>query len=623
MEKLKALRPPALERLRAARDLDDLGLIESGPDKLALCEIASASTTQEHAILAELARILGGKRAASKMLKDWRTDHKRHQAEVNRASGASEDVAEWSIGRGCVAPPGYTYDASGIWTDSGEQVAIAPIGITGRFVESSSGQAGIERVEVSWVADGRTSYRAVDASVIRTKRKAVERLGLYGAPVNDETAGDVVRYLCAQSSLTPITSEFRRRCGWQVDGLEFALPGRHDDFLAVYEDELDSNIAAAYTQKGTMEGSLKACQNLHPTSLAVLYAAVSSPLLGVLGIQTGGTVSIAATSGTGKSKLLQLAASCWGTPQTGKMVLNFDATTAGLERQMVFQTDTGLFVDETQQARSSEALDRFAYNLANSAGATRMTTKTESFRLVAIVTGETSYLDLTTQKGAQNRVLELSQQPNTSGFYLSADHCTEAIDAFIANHGHIGPAVVRWLKQRSTQEVRSMFRLRRELYKHLKLDDRMIDLLAVIRVAGDVLHELGLPKVDLDPVAVLGESSETLRRENDADLQALDVLRNYLAGWRTRENLEPTSTKQRIAAQSPSPEDAAGHLSHKLGLTKNQAQAAIKRLTEDGYLYQGRLNVAKIRGDEMLKAERVKITFVCLAETWEQGGDDQ
>ena len=134
-----------------------------------------------------------------------------------------------------------------------------------------------------------------------------------------------------------------------------------------------------------------------------------------------------------------------------------------------------------------------------------------------------------------------------------------------------------------------MFRLRRELYSHLKLDDRMIDLLAVIRVAGDILHELGLPKVGLDPVAVLGESSETLRRENDADLQALDVLRNYLAGWRTRENLEPTSTKQRIAAQSPSPEDAAGHLSHKLGLTKNQAQAAIKRLTEEGDRFVGEL----------------------------------
>ena len=621
MQGLKIALPPTLQRLRDTHTLDQLAALEASPDKLALCEVANSSATQEQAILAELARIVGGKRAASKMLKDWQNDHRRHQAEVSRASGGLEDVNEWPIGRGCKAPPGYKFDASGIWCPEDKHVAIAPIGITGRFVESSAGQAGIERVEVSWVADGKTSYRAVDASVIRSRRKVVERLGLYGAPVNDETAGDVVRYLCAQSSLTPITSEFRRRCGWQVDGLEFALPGRHDDFLAVYEDELDSNIAAAYTQRGTLSESLKACENLHPTSLAVLYAAVSSPLLGVLGIQTGGTVSIAATSGTGKSKLLQLAASCWGTPQTGKMVLNFDATTAGLERQMVFQTDTGLFVDETQQARSAEALDRFAYNLANSAGATRMTTKTESFRLVAIVTGETSYLDLTTQKGAQNRVLELSQQPNTSGFYLSANHCTEAIEAFINNHGHIGPAVVRWLVERSTEEVRSMFRRRRSLYAHFKLDDRMIDLLAVIRVAGDILHELGLPEVDLDPVAVLGESSEALRRDNDADLQALDVLRNYLAGWRTRENLEPTTTRQRIAAQSPSPEDAAHHLSQKLGLTKNQAQAAIKRLTEEGYLHRGRVDVAKIRGDEMLKAERVKISFLCLAETWEQGDE--
>ena len=356
----------------------------------------------------------------------------------------------------------------------------------------------------------------------------------------------------------------------------------------------------------------------------MLYAAVSSPLLGVLGIQTGGTVSIAATSGTGKSKLLQLAASCWGTPQTGKMVLNFDATTAGLERQMVFQTDTGLFVDETQQARSAEALDRFAYNLANSAGATRMTTKTESFRLVAIVTGETSYLDLTTQKGAQNRVLELSQQPDTSGFYLSADHCTEAIDTFIANHGHIGPAVVRWLKQRSTQEVRSMFRLRRELYKHLKLDDRMIDLLAVIRVAGDILHELGLPGVDLDPVAVLGESSEALRRENDADLQALEVLINYLAGWTQRESLQPTTPLQHLAASSPSPEDAAGHLSHKLGLTKNQARAVLKRLEDEKHIKKAKIKVFRVNPGNGLEPERPTITYICAYDTWKRvAGDDE
>ena len=32
MEKLKALRPPVIERLRAARDLDDLSAIEAGPD---------------------------------------------------------------------------------------------------------------------------------------------------------------------------------------------------------------------------------------------------------------------------------------------------------------------------------------------------------------------------------------------------------------------------------------------------------------------------------------------------------------------------------------------------------------------------------------------------------------
>ena len=203
------------------------------------------------------------------------------------------------------------------------------------------------------------------------------------------------------------------RSGWQTKGR--FLPGHGDDIVLDIEPSL-RGWAAAYHAAGTFEGWVDTMQphRSRDKFRFILAASFAAPLLRILQQRIFFVYNWGGSKG-GKTAALKAALSAWGDPE--RLMVNFNATQVALERMAGFYNDLPLGIDERQLAgQKQENLEKIVYMIASGTGRARGSKggglqALNTWRTVALATGEEPLSTDTTQTGVSTRVLEIYGGP--------------------------------------------------------------------------------------------------------------------------------------------------------------------------------------------------------------------
>lgn len=237
----------------------------------------------------------------------------------------------------------------------------------------------------------------------------------------------------------------------------------------------NSPFASAQTEKGELSewtaevGSL--CSGNDILMLAV-STALAGPMLDFLDLDLGGGLHFKGASSQGKSTVLRVATSVWGSPQA---TCSWRATRNGLEALAASVNGTLLPLDELGEIEGRH-LNDVLYSLANGVGKARMTSgqepaKTKRWRMSILSTGEISIPRKLAEAGKKQmpgqmvRLLDITADGQRYGAFDELHGVVDAAafadrlkQATIRFHGTVGVAFVRGLIARADQreKIRAM-----------------------------------------------------------------------------------------------------------------------------------------------------------------------
>ena len=314
-------------------------------------------------------------------------------------------------------PEGWIYSEKGI-SHIDEKKAIpttvcrTPIILTQRLKSMETGE---EKIEIAFKRDGQWSRAIYPRSTVFTSRN-ITALADLGCTITSENAKQVVSFLAALEAenidiiqKADSTSTF----GWQTKGR--FLPGHGDDIVLDIEPSL-RGWAAAYHAAGTFDGWVDTMQphRSRDKFRFILAASFAAPLLRILQQRIFFVYNWGGSKG-GKTAALKAALSAWGDPE--RLMGNFNATQVALERMAGFYNDLPLGIDERQLAgQKQENLEKIVYMIASGTGRARGSKggglqALNTWRTVALATGEEPLSTDTTQTGVSTRVLEIYGGP--------------------------------------------------------------------------------------------------------------------------------------------------------------------------------------------------------------------
>ena len=355
-------------------------------------------------------------------------------------------------------PEGWMYSEGGIRridekTSLPVMVCRTPIILTQRLKSMETGE---EKMEIAFKRDGAWHKAIFPRSTIFTAR-SITVLSDLGCTITSENAKQVVRFL---EALEAENIDIIQRAdstgtmGWQTRGR--FLPGHGDDIILDIEPSL-RGWAAAYHYSGTFE-DWKALMQPHRERdkfRFILAAAFTAPLLRILQQRIFFVYNWGGSKG-GKTAALKAALSAWGDPE--RLMVNFNATQVALERMAGFYNDLPMGIDERQLAgQKQENLEKIVYMIASGTGRARGSKggglqALNTWRTVALATGEEPLSTDTTQTGVSTRVLEIYGGPfddekSASLMHQQApQHC-----------GWAGPEFIQRILQTDEQSIRDQY----------------------------------------------------------------------------------------------------------------------------------------------------------------------
>ena len=351
-------------------------------------------------------------------------------------------------------PEGWIYSEKGISRIDEKKyapvmVCRTPIILTQRLKSMDTGE---EKMEIAFKRDGAWHKAIFPRSTIFTSR-GITSLADLGCTVTSENAKHVVSFLSALEAenidvikKADSTSTF----GWQA-GNRF-LPGYDNDIVLDIEPS-QRGMAAAYCQNGTFQKWLEIMEphRKRDKFRFILAASFTAPLLRIIRQRIFFVYNWGGSKG-GKTAALKAALSAWGDPE--RLMVNFNATQVGLERTASFYCDLPLGIDERQLAGNNQgSLEKIVYMIASGTGKIRGAKSggiqaTQTWRTVAIATGEEPLSTETSQTGVSTRVLEIYGGPFDDEREASLMHQQAAM-----NHGWAGPAFIGCLIKTDERDI--------------------------------------------------------------------------------------------------------------------------------------------------------------------------
>lgn len=364
-------------------------------------------------------------------------------------------------------PEGWIYSEKGI-SHIDEKKAIptmvcrTPIILTQRLKSMETGE---EKIEIAFKRDGQWNKAIFLRSTVFTS-KGITALADLGCTITSENAKMVVRFLEAleAENIDIITkADSTSTFGWQTKGR--FLPGHGNDIILDIDPSMRS-WASAYHTNGTFEG-WKDTMNPHRERdkfRFILAASFAAPLLRILSQRIFFVYNWGGSKG-GKSAALKAALSAWGDPE--RLMVNFNATQVALERMAGFFNDLPLGIDERQLAgQKQESLEKIVYMIASGTGRARGSKggglqALNTWRTVALATGEEPLSTETTQTGVSTRVLEIYGGPFNDERSASLMHQMAG-----TNCGWAGPEFIKRVMETDERSIKDNYdRMVEEVYR--------------------------------------------------------------------------------------------------------------------------------------------------------------
>lgn len=364
-------------------------------------------------------------------------------------------------------PEGWLYSEKGISHIDEKKmiptmVCRTPIILTQRLKSLESGE---EKIEIAFKRDGKWQTAIFPRSTVFTSRN-ITTLADLGCTITSENAKQVVRFLegLEAENIDIITkAESTSTFGWQPRGR--FLPYHANDIVLDIEPSL-RGWANAYHSSGTREEWISLIQPHRGRDKFrfILAAAFAAPMLRIISQRIFLVYNWGGSKG-GKTAALKAALSVWGDPE--RLMVNFNATQVALERMAGFYNDLPLGIDERQLAgNKQENLEKIVYMLASGTGRARGSKggglqTLNTWRTVALATGEEPLSTETTQTGVSTRVLEIYGGPFTDEKSASLMHQQTA-----SIYGHAGQEFISHLIETDERSISDEYnRMLEELYQ--------------------------------------------------------------------------------------------------------------------------------------------------------------
>ena len=346
-------------------------------------------------------------------------------------------------------PQGYEIAANGVYEKSVDDAAdpiyiCTPLRIDATFADQQGkGRGRLVSVRLS---DGQWHQIAIkNADLMRRSTEVIATLIDHGLEISlDKKTKDRLLNL-----LNRLTSDIHLQCvsrmGWVNDEYtSFVVGSSIVGSAAILPPASATGIGSGLVTAGTIaewKRHVGAKCRGNPLMLLSVSLAFSGPLLAVLGLPGGG-LHFRGASSSGKTTLLNLAASVWG---GRSLISQWRATANGLEAIAATLNDMLLPLDEIAEISAAE-LSNAIYMLANGTGKARMNMKVTladqaRWRLALISSGEISVQEklkearLDVKTGHEVRLIDVEADSRAHGAF---DVLHGAVDA--ANFAEICPA---------------------------------------------------------------------------------------------------------------------------------------------------------------------------------------
>lgn len=354
-------------------------------------------------------------------------------------------------------PAGWIFNDSGIHKIDKHGLPVnvcrTPVILTKRLQAHDSGE---EKVELAFKRDGRWISSTHHRTTAFVARSVVE-LAKLGATVTSENAKSVVAFLSALEAenidLIP-TVDSTSTLGWQPGGR--FIPWHAEDMVLDVSPQM-MRWANACQKAGTLEAWAEAMapHRERYRFRFILAASFTAPLLRIIKGRSFVVYNWASSRG-GKTAALKAALSAWGDPD--RLMLTFNSTRVAFERMASFFCDMPLGIDERQLAGSQqEGLETLIYMMSNGVSRGRGTRDgglqdIQTWRTVAMTTGEEPITKATTMTGVSTRTLEIIGAP--------FDHEVDAAEMHrqtAENTGHAGDLYLRHLITTPERETVALY----------------------------------------------------------------------------------------------------------------------------------------------------------------------
>jgi len=353
-------------------------------------------------------------------------------------------------------PPEWIINSEGVYTINEKTglptcVTPTPLIISKRL---KCTETGTEKLEIAFRRDGEWQYGIFDRSSIFQAR-SITQLADLGVAVSSENARTLVRYLFsleAENMENIPKKKTVSQLGWH--GERF-IPGYAGDYV-VDVDRSTQKWLSAYHSQGTLNQWLSFMEpvlNGSYTARFMLASAFAAPLLRILGHRIFIIHNWGQTR-AGKTAALKAAISAWGHPE--ELLASFYATRVGIERLASFFRDLPLGIDERQvSTQNKEFFDNLTYMLSLGSGMVRGT-KTgglqiqQSWKTIALTTGEEPLTRQMSHSGMHSRVLEVCDRPFEKEAEAQKFHNIEC-------YGTAGPAFIGQVLKEDNQKIINLY----------------------------------------------------------------------------------------------------------------------------------------------------------------------
>lgn len=321
---------------------------------------------------------------------------------------------------------------------------------------------GLERVVLAYWKDRAWKRTVSQISKISDRGKIVTELADQGVAVTSGNAALLVQYLYDTMNMNLKTiPQYASigRFGWMsMDGeMEFSPYTENLKFDG--EKSSDRNEFAAVRAQGSFDKWKEAVLEARAKSPIVkilLAASCAAPVL-KLTEKLPFFVHLWGMSGAGKTVALLVALSVWGDPGEGKLLRTFNSTMVGMEREAAFAGNLPIGFNELQVTRGAKTdFDSIIYMLCEGIGRVRGNVaggidRVAEWRTVFLTNGEQPITSFSSGGGAKNRVFEIEC---TEDIF---EHPADIADTVRTHFGHVGPQLVKLLKELPREVVRGWY----------------------------------------------------------------------------------------------------------------------------------------------------------------------